>query len=270
MLIIEANQAKKAYFSNLYHYRELLYFFAWRDLVVRYKQAVFGLLWALIRPLLTMVIFAFLFGKLAHLPSDHINYSLFVLAGMVPWQLFANAVGEGSLSLLNNSHLVSKIYFPKILIPTAQIFVHFVDFAVSTVLLLLLTVVMGSLDLNTILFLPAFILLALSLTLGTNLWLSALIVRFRDIRFLVPFFIQIGMFLSPVGYGTFLVQGSWKWVYYLNPMVGIIDGFRWVFFGISHPDIAITITLSITISIGLLVSGFYYFRSVERLFADQI
>jgi len=270
MLIIEANQVNKAYLSQLYNSRELLYFFAWRDLIVRYKQAVFGVLWALIRPILNMMIFAFLFGKLAHLPSENINYSLFVLAGMVPWQLFANTVGEGCLCLLNNSHLVTKIYFPRILIPTAQIFVHFVDFMISTALLFLLAIFMGSLDFATMLLLPVYTLLALTLTLGTNLWLSALTVRFRDVRFLVPFFVQMGMFLSPVGYGTFIIQSSWKWIYYLNPMVGIIDGFRYVFFGITHPDFVYTVGISVMISFSVLITGYLYFRSVERFFADQI
>jgi lipopolysaccharide transport system permease protein len=270
MLTIEANQVHKAYFSNLFQYRELLYFFAWRDLLVRYKQAVFGVLWALIRPLLNMMIFAFLFGKLAHLPSEQINYSLFVLAGMVPWQLFSYSVGEGCLCLLNNAQLVTKIYFPKIIIPTAQIFVHLVDFSISALLLFFLTLMMGSLDFWSLLFFPFAMFLVIMLTLGTNLWLSALTVRYRDVRFLVPFFVQFGMFVSPVGYGTFIIQGQWKWLYYLNPMVGIIDAFRWVYFGISHPDVMFTVLFAAIVSLLILVSGFMYFRNVERFFADQI
>jgi lipopolysaccharide transport system permease protein len=270
MLIIEANQVQTAYFKDLFRYRELFYFFAWRDIIVRYKQAFFGILWALIRPVLNMMVFTFLFGKLAHLPSNNINYSLFVLAGMVPWQLFSNSISEGCLSLISNAQLVSKIYFPKIIIPTAPIIVHLIDFFISTLLLTALALFFGSLHFSTLIFFPFFLLIVLCLTVGTNLWLSSLTVKYRDVRFLVPFFVQFGLFISPIGYGTFIIQDQWKWLYYLNPMVGIIDGFRWAFFGISHPDFVFSLSFSIVITLAILVSGFFYFRKVERSFADRI
>ena len=270
MLIIEANQVQKAYFKDLFRYRELFYFFARRDIIVRYKQAVFGVLWAIIRPVLNMIVFAFLFGKLAHLPSENINYSLFVLAGMVPWQLFANSISEGCLSLISNAQLVSKVYFPRMIIPTAQIIVHLLDFSISASLLTILALVLGYLNITTLLFFPFVLLLVLGLTVGTNLWLSALTVQYRDVRFMVPFFVQFGLFISPVGYGTFIIQGPWKWVYYLNPMVGIIDGFRWAFFGIAHADFMYTLAISLGVVSLILISGFYYFRGVERSFADRI
>lgn len=270
MLIIEANQVQKTYLKDLVRYRELFYFFAWRDILVRYKQAFFGVLWAIIRPLLNMMIFAFLFGKVAHLPSDHINYSLFVLGGMLPWQLYSNSVNEGCLSLLNNAQLVSKIYFPRMIIPTAQIIVHFVDFFISAFVLLILGLCLGALNFQTLLVFPFAVLFVGTLSIGTSLWLSALTVQYRDVRFLVPFFVQFGMFISPVGYGTFIIQSQWKWLYYMNPMVGIIDSFRWVFFGISHPDILFTVSFSLIFTAALLVTGFRYFRKIERTFADKI
>lgn len=270
MLVIEANQVQKTYFKDLIRYRELFYFLAWRDILVRYKQAVFGSLWAIIRPLLNMLIFSFLFGKIAHLPSDNVNYSLFVLAGMLPWMLYANSANETCLSLLNNAQLVSKIYFPRIIIPTAQIIVHFVDFFISALVLTFLTLLFGEPHYLKMLFFPCAVLLVGMLSVGTALWLSALTVQYRDVRFLVPFFVQFGLFISPVGYGTFIIQGPWKWVYFLNPMVGIIDGFRWVFFGVSHADFLFTLLSSVVTTMALLISGFFYFRKVERFFADKL
>jgi len=270
MLVIEANKIQKNYFKDLCCYRELFYFFAWRDILVRYKQAVFGILWALIRPLLNMGIFAFLFGKIAHFPSDNIPYPLFVLAGLLPWQLFSNSVNEGCLSLLNNAQLISKVYFPRMIIPVAQIIVHFIDFFISLALLFLLGILWGTLSWHTLLALPFFIILTGMLCIGTSLLLSALTMQYRDIRFLVPFFVQFGLFISPVGYGSFIIQTSLKWLFFLNPLVGIIDGFRWAFFGISHPDILYTVSFSVLITLGVLLSGFYFFRKIERTFADKM
>lgn len=269
-LIIEANKVQREYLKDLVRYRELFYFFAWRDIVVRYKQAFFGVAWALVRPLLNMIIFTFLFSKVANLPSENVNYSLFVLAGMLPWQLFSNSAVDTCNSLLNNSQLVSKIYFPRIIIPTAQIIVHFLDFAISSLLLITLALFMGAMSFWTFLALPLCILLVVMLCVGTGLWLSALTVQYRDFRLLVPFFVQFGLFVSPVGYGTFIIQGPWKWVYFLNPMVGIIDSFRWSFFGVTHPYFAFTLSFSIAFTLFFLVSGFFYFRKMERSFADKI
>jgi lipopolysaccharide transport system permease protein len=269
-IIIEPNRVQKEYLKDLFRYRELFYFFAWRDILVRYKQAFFGISWALFRPLLNMVLFTLLFGRLAKLPSDNVNYGLFVLAGMLPWQLFANSIAETCLSLLNHSHLVSKIYFPRMIIPTSLIIVHLLDFSISGVLLLLLALFSGSMDWLTILTLPFFIAQAILLCVGVSLWLSALTVQFRDFRFIVPFAVQAGMFISPVGYGSFIIPDVWQPLYFLNPMAGIIDGFRWALFGASYANLPLSIGMSVAVTAALLVSGFYYFRKMERTFADRI
>lgn len=269
-IIIHAKQSQKQYLKDLIRHRELFYFFAWRDILVRYKQAFFGISWALIRPLLTMAIFTLIFSKMAHLPSDNIPYSIFVLAAMLPWQLCANATQDTCNSLVNNAQLVSKTYFPRIIIPSAGIIVHLIDFAVGMVLLLVLSLIMGSINPLTVLALPLFIVLALALCTGVGLWLSALTVQYRDFRILVPFMLQFGMFASPVGYATFVVPEKWLWLYFFNPLVGIIDGFRWSIFGVAHSYFIASLAYSMAISTLLLVSGFYYFRKMERTFADKI
>lgn len=269
-VLIDSTQLDREYIRDLIRYRELFYFFAWRDILVRYKQAFFGVSWALIRPLLNMAVFAFLFGKIANFSSSDVSYPLFVLAAMLPWQLFSNSVVDTCNSLVNNSQLVSKIYFPRIIIPTAQIIVHLLDFLITAALLIILSLIMGSFNPFTFCALPAFLFLALMLCVGTGLWLSALTVRYRDFRIIVPFVVQFGMFLSPVGYGTFIIPEKWQWVYFLNPMVGIIDGFRWTFFGITYPTMGFSIVYSIIVTGILLVSGFQYFRRTEQTFADQI
>ncbi len=268
--LIDPAHAEKEYFKDLFRYRELFFFLSWRDILVRYKQAFFGISWALFRPFLNMVLFALLFGKIAQLPSDHVNYGIFVLAGMLPWQLFSNAIIDTSNSLINNANLITKIYFPRILIPSAQMMVHVVDFSIGLMLLALLTLFSGFLSLWTFCMLPSFILLAMMFCLGTGLWLSALTVQYRDFRFIVPFMVQLGMFISPVGYGTFVIPDQWKWLFFLNPLVGIIDGFRWSFFGIYHPHILASVAISAAMILLLLISGFYYFRKMERTFADKI
>lgn len=269
-ILIDNTQANKEYLTDLIRYRELFYFFAWRDILVRYKQAFFGISWALVRPLLNMAIFAFLFGKIANFSSGHVSYPLFVLAGMLPWQLFSNAVVDTCNSLVNNSQLVSKIYFPRIIIPTAQIIVHLLDFAVTAILLIFLCLIMGEFSLWTFLTIPAFLALVILLCVGTGLWLSALTVRYRDFRIIVPFMVQFGMFLSPVGYGTFIIPEKWQWLYFMNPMAGIIDGFRWAFFGITYPAIGYSIAASVVVTAIFLMTGFHYFRKTELTFADQI
>ena len=269
-LLIDATHAEKEYLKNLFQFRELLYFFAWRDILVRYKQAFFGVAWALFRPLLNMLVFAFLFGRLANFSSENVNYPLFVLAAMLPWQLFSNSVVDTCNSLINQSALISKVYFPRMMIPLSQILVHYLEFGITTVLLLILGMVFGQINYWTILTLPFMVLLLTILCVGIGLWLSALTVAYRDFRIIVPFFVQFGMFISPVGYGTFIISETWRWVYFLNPMAGIIDGFRWAFFGISYPMMEYSIIFSAIISCGILISGFHYFRTMERTFADQI
>lgn len=269
-LVIEANRVPKEYFRDLYRYRELFYFLAWRDILVRYKQAVFGVAWAVVRPLLNMAVFTLIFGKIAHLSSFDIPYPLFVLAGMLPWLLVSGAIFDTCNSLVNNVHLITKIYFPRIILSTSQILVHLVDFSINLVLLFILMLFMGTGSLATLWSLPLFLALALVLCVGASLWLSALTVQYRDFRFIVTFMVQFGMFASPVGYGSYLITGYWKWVYFLNPMVGIIDGFRWSLFGIPQPDMQWSLLFSCVISTLLLVTGVRYFRSTERSFADRI
>lgn len=269
-LIVIGDSNQKEYLKDLFRYRELLYFFAWRDVLVRYNEAFLGIAWALIRPLLNMVIFSIVFGKLAGLPSGNVNYLAFVLAGLLPWQLCSNAVIEGSTSILSNTHLISKIYFPRIIIPTAQIAIHLIDFMVGLAFLFIFCMFVQPLDYWTILSLPIFIILALMFCEGGALWLSALTVKYKDFRFLVPFLVQIGLFLSPVGYGSNIIPDRWIGIYCLNPMVGIIDGFRWAFFGYADPHFAYSLTVSVISTWALLISGYFYFRTMERSFVDRI
>lgn len=269
-LVIDAEQPQKQYFKDIFRSRELFYFFAWRDILVRYKQAFFGIAWALVRPLLTMVAFSLIFGNMANLPSDNVPYGLFVLAAMLPWQLFSYATLDTCSSLVNHSQLVSKTYFPRIIIPIAEILVHVVDFCITATLLIVLSLVMGSLSLWTLFAMPLFLIHAILLCAGLGLWLSALTVQYRDFRIIVPFLLQFALFASPIGYGTFVIPDRWHWLYFLNPLVGIIDGFRWAFFGIAHPYFLTSFLYSITITCILLISGFFYFRKMECTFADKI
>lgn len=269
-IVIEANQMPKEYLRDLIRFRELFFFLAWRDILVRYKQAAFGIAWAVIRPLLNMAIFSLIFGKIAHLSSYDIPYPLFVLAGMLPWQLVSGVVFDTCNSLINNVHLITKVYFPRIILSTSQILVHLVDFSINLGLLFAFMLIMGTGSLTTMWSLPFCLLLALVLCVGASLWLSALTVQYRDFRFIVTFIVQFGMFVSPVGYGTYIVPGMWKWLYFLNPMVGVIDAFRWSLFGIEQPDLIWSVIFSLVISLVLLATGLSYFRKTERSFADRI
>lgn len=270
LVFIEPKAIQGEYFKDLFRFRELLYFFAHRDIIVRYRQAFFGISWAIVRPVLTMLMFTLIFGRVANLSSGTTPYSLFVLAGMIPWQLFSNTTIDTCHSLLNNAHLITKIYFPRMIIPLSQSIVHLVDFCVNIVFIAVLMIFFQiKLTLSIICF-PLFILLILTLCTGAGFWLSALTVKYRDFKIIVPFIMQFGMFLSPVGYGTFVIPEEIRFFYFLNPLVGIIDGFRWCLFGISHDYMSISIGFSIAISTFLLFSGFIYFRSMERSFADQV
>lgn len=269
-IFIEANRLSSEYFRDLIRYRELFFFLAWRDILVRYKQAAFGVAWAVIRPLLNMAVFSFIFGKIAHLSSHDVPYPLFVLAGMLPWQLVSGVVSDTCSSLIGNVHLITKVYFPRIILSTSQILVHLVDFGINLALLFIFMLFMGEGSLSTMWTLPLCLLMALVLCLGSSLWLSALTVQYRDFRFIVTFIMQFGMFISPVGYGSYIITGSWKWLYFMNPMVGVIDAFRWSLFGIVQPDILWSIGFSLVISSLILVTGVRYFRKTERTFADRI
>lgn len=269
-LTIKPNLVDKNYLFDLFRFKDLFTFFAYRDIVVRYRQAFFGIAWALIRPLFTMALFALIFGKIAHLPSNGINYGLFVLAGMTAWQLFANATQDGCFCLLNNTHLITKTYFPRLIIPASQLMVHLVDYGVSFTFLLILLFFSNTPLYWTFSLFPLFFFLLVSLCLGTVLWFSALTVQYRDFKILIPFLLQFGMFISPVGYGTFVVPEHLQPFFILNPLVGIIDGFRWALFGITYPLLGYSILISSLFSMGLLVSGFFYFRKMERTFADKL
>lgn len=269
-LLIEAGQGEKQYVKDLFAFRELFYFFAWRDILVRYKQTYLGFLWAFVRPLLNIAVLTFVFGKVAHLSSGEVSYPLFVLVGIVPWQLFSGSIVDTSQSLLNNATMISKIYFPRIILPISHVIVQFVDFLVSFGLMLILLGWFGFLNHFGVLLLPVFTLMTLVLSLGTGFWLSAISVRFRDFRFIVPFLIQFGIFLSPVGYSAFLLNGAWKWLYFLNPMAGIIEGFRFAAFGTFHADLPAAVALSCLVNGVIFVTGFRFFRKMERLFGDII
>jgi lipopolysaccharide transport system permease protein len=268
-ITIEAGRAERQYWRDLWRYRELFYFLAWRDILVRYKQTVIGVAWAVIRPLLTMLVLTFIFGKLAKMPSGGVPYPILVFCGMLPWQFFATAFSESGNSLVSNSGMISKVYFPRLVIPVSSVITSFVDFLISAALMMLMIVYYGYLPGPTIALLPAFVLLAFATAFGSGLWVSALMVRYRDFRYIVPFVVQFGLYVSPVGFSSNVVPKEWRLLYSINPMVGVIDGFRWAILGeqnIYWPGFYISVTV-VTI---IIVSGIWYFRRTERTFADVI
>jgi lipopolysaccharide transport system permease protein len=270
-LIIEAGRGERQYWRDLWTYRELFYFLAWRDILVRYKQTVIGIAWALIRPLLTMLVFSFIFGRLAKLPPDgSAPYCVMVFAGLLPWQFFSTSLTDSSNSLISNSNLISKIYFPRLIVPAGSVITSFVDFLISGVLMLVLMGWYHWVPDWRILLLPVFSLLALAAVIGPALWLAALNVKFRDFRYIVPFITQLGLYISPVGFSSRIVPDKWRLLYSFNPMVGVIDSFRWAILrgetALYWPGI---LTSIVVISV-LCASGTWYFRRVERTFADVI
>jgi lipopolysaccharide transport system permease protein len=269
-LVIEAGRTEKQYWKDLWRYRELFYFLAWRDILVRYKQTVIGMAWALIRPFLTMVVFTVVFGNLAKLPSLGVPYPILVFAGMLPWQFFSTALSECSNSLINNANLISKVYFPRLIVPTSAVIVSFVDFMISGMILLGLMAWYNYVPSWRILTLPLFIGIAFAASMGVGLWLAALNVEYRDFRYIVPFIVQFGLYISPVGFSSSIVPENWRLLYSLNPMVGVIDGFRWAILGgeskLNMPEFALSVGLVIL----LLITGIWYFRRMERTFADVI
>lgn len=273
-LVIEAGRAERAYWSDLFRYRELFYFLAWRDVLVRYKQTVIGVLWAVLRPFLTMLVFVFIFGRIAKLPSDGIPYPVMVFAAMLPWQLFATSLSEGSNSLITNANLISKIYFPRMIVPVSAVVVSFVDFIVSCVLLGALMIYYHVWPGWQFASLPLFTILALLASTGAGLWLAALTVEYRDFRYVVPFIVQFGLYISPVGFSSSLVREKFGetvfMLYSLNPMVGVIDGFRWAISGGRAVLSPSALCLNLIITFVLLVTGIWYFRKMERTFADVI
>ena len=269
-LVIEAGRTEKQYWKDLWRYRELFYFLAWRDILVRYKQTAIGIAWALIRPFLTMVVFTVVFGQLAKLPSQGVPYPILVFAGLLPWQFFSNALSECSSSLIGNANLISKVYFPRLIVPTSAVIVSFVDFLISGMILLGLMIWYNFVPDWRILTLPIFILISCAASMGVGLWLAALTVQYRDFRFIVPFIIQFGLYISPVGFSSSIVPEQWRLLYSLNPMVGVIDGFRWAILGGAATIYLPGFFLSLTLVSLLLWSGIWYFRKMERTFADVI
>lgn len=269
-LIIEAGRTEQQYWKDLWRYRELFYFLAWRDILVRYKQTAIGMAWALIRPFLTMVVFTVVFGNLAKLPSEGVPYPILVFAGMLPWQFFSTALSECSNSLISNANLISKVYFPRLIVPTSAVIVSFVDFMISGMILLGLMAWYNYVPSWRILTLPLFISIAFAASVGVGLWLAALNVEYRDFRYIVPFIVQFGLYISPVGFSSNIVPEQWRLLYSLNPMVGVIDGFRWAILGGESKLYMSGFALSVGLVIFLLISGIWYFRKMERTFADVI
>ncbi|RMH18739.1 MAG: ABC transporter permease [Gammaproteobacteria bacterium] len=270
-ITIEAGRAERHYWKDLWRYRELFYFLAWRDILVRYKQTVIGIAWALIRPLLTMVVFTVVFGKLAKLPSDvGAPYPIMVFAAMLPWQFFATAFSEAGNSLIGNAQMISKVYFPRLVIPTSAVIVSLVDFLISFAILLVLMAWYHFVPDIRILMLPLFVLVAFVASLGAGLWIAALNVKYRDFRYIIPFVVQMGLYISPVGFSSSIVPEQWRLLYSLNPMVGVIDGFRWAIIGGEYQIYWSGFALSMIVVSVLLVGGIYYFRKTEKTFADVI
>jgi lipopolysaccharide transport system permease protein len=269
-LVIAANRVERQYWQDLWRYRELLYFLAWRDLLVRYKQTAIGIAWALIRPFLTMVVFTVIFSGVAKLPSDGVPYPILVFAGMLPWQFFANALGDCSNSLVGSANLLSKVYFPRLLVPIASVIVSFVDFLISGIILLGLMAWYNFVPSWRILTLPLFTAIAFAAATGAGLWFAALIVKYRDLRFVVPFIIQFGLYLSPVGFKSTVIPEQWRLLYALNPMVSVIDGFRWAIIGGQTQLDPIAFTLSLALVATVFLSGIWYFRKIERTFVDTV
>ena len=271
-IIIEPGRTEKNYWRDLWRYRELLGFLAWRDIKVRYKQTVLGASWALLQPAVTLVVFTFIFGRLAKMPAgglDQRYYPLLVMTGLLPWQLFANALSNASSSLVSNTHLISKVYFPRLVVPLSSLGVAAVDFLFVAVLTAGMFAWYAYLPGWQVVFLPLFFLLALLAALGGGLWLTALTVRYRDFRFIVPFLLQVGLFLTPVGFSASNVP-NWRGLFALNPMVGVIDGFRWCLLGGEYELHVSSLLTGILMTLLLLTSGLWYFRRTERTFADII
>lgn len=269
-LVIEAGRAERHYWQDLWRYRELFYILAWRDILVRYKQTAIGVAWAWLRPFLTMIVFTLVFGKLAKLPSENAPYAILVFAGLLPWQFFATAFSEAGGSLIANANMISKVYFPRLIVPASSVIVSFVDFLISGIILVALMLWYGYTPSWRIFTLPVFVAIAFFAAMGTGLWIAALNVKYRDFRYVIPFIVQFGLLVSPVGFSSSLVPEQWRLLYSINPMVGVIDGFRWAILGgtggLYWPGFLISLLLIVIV----VVSGVRYFRAMERTFADVI
>lgn len=269
-IIIEAGRAESQYWRDLWRYRELFYFLAWRDILVRYKQTAIGVVWALLRPFLTMLVFTIVFGRIAKMPSNGIPYPILVFAAMLPWQFFSTSLSEASNSLVGNANLISKVYFPRLIIPAGAVITSMIDFLISFVLLVVLMAWYRFAPDWRIFTLPLFTGIAFLAALGPGLYLTALNVKYRDFRYVIPFIVQFGLFISPVGFSSDVIPEKWRMFYALNPMVGVIDGFRWA---ICRGGVTLnlpTFALSMAVVAFFLWLGICYFRRTEKTFADVI
>lgn len=268
--VIEAGCTERHYWRELWRYRELFFFLAWRDILVRYKQTTIGIVWALGRPLITMLVLTLVFSKLAKLPSEGVPYPILVFAALLPWQFFANAFSGAGDSLISNAGMISKVYFPRLVIPASAVIVSFVDFLISGIILLGLMIWYGFAPSLRMLTLPLFIFLALAAAMGAGLWIAALNVKYRDFRVIVPVVVQFGLYISPVGFNSNVVPEQWRLLYSLNPMVGVIDGFRWAILGGNTQLYWPGFLLSLSLVFMILGIGMAYFRKTEKTFADVI
>jgi len=263
----------KSWFSlrlrEVWAYRELLYFFVWRDIKVRYKQTVLGVAWSVLQPLLTMVLFSFVFGKLAKIPTDGIPYPIFSYAGLLPWQLFSRTISDSATSLVNNQNMVTKIFFPRLILPLSSGLSGLVDFGIALLILFGLMVYYSTIPTWRILLLPFLVILTILTSTAVGLWLSALAVRYRDIKFITPFIVQAWLFITPVAYSSSLIPQKWQWLYNLNPMTGVVDGFRWILFG-QASNFNNMIFISIGVVVIIWITGLIFFQRMELTFADKI
>lgn len=267
-IVIESGKQEKHYWRDLLAYRELFFFLAWRDIKVRYKQTVLGISWAIIRPLLTLIVFTVVFGEIANLPSNGIPYPLIVCAGILPWNFFSTAFSEAGSSLITNSNLMTKVYFPRLIIPSSTIIVSLIDFVISLLLLFLLMVWYSFPPSVNLIFIPLVLILSMLCAMGSGFLVAALNVQYRDFRYIIPFIVQLGLYISPVGFNATIIPEKWKLLYYLNPMAGIIDAFRWCILG--QPVYINGLLCSMIVSALLMFAGIRYFRSTEKKFADVI
>lgn len=269
-IIIEPGRTEKNYWKDLWTFKELFYILSWRDIKVRYKQTVLGAAWSIIRPLLTTVILTVVFSLVAKLKSPgNVPYAILVFTGMLPWQLFSSALTEASNSLIGNANLISKVYFPRLIIPVSAIMTSLVDFLITFVILIAMCIYYQYMPSTKIIILPLFVLLALLASLGAGLYVTALNVKYRDFRYIIPFAVQIGLYITPVAFSSSVIPEKWRLLYSLNPMVGVVDGFRWSILGEEQMYLP-SIGLSIVVSITFLILGIWYFRKTEKSFADNI
>jgi lipopolysaccharide transport system permease protein len=271
-IVIEPGRTEKNYWKDLWRYRELFYILSWRDIKVRYKQTTLGILWAILRPLLTMLVFTFIFGTVAGMKfASTVPYAIIVFAGLLPWQFFSNALSESGNSLVGNERLITKVYFPRMIIPASSVITSFIDFFISFTILLLLFIYYSYVPPVQVFAMPIFWIMAFIASIGPGLYLAALNVKYRDFRHVIPFIIQFGLFISPVGFSSEMIPGKWRWLYAFNPLAGVIDGFRWcIVQGAPNPLLYYPFYISLSVSLILLVFSVRQFRKMEKNFADLV